>query len=543
MPKAIIYCRVSSDRQVREGHGLDGQESRCRKYAIEKGYQILAVFRDEGISGGVVERDGMQELLAFLNKHRDGNELVVVIDDIKRLARDVMGHFTLKKSIQAAGARLESPSHRFGEAPEEIFVESIMAATAELERNQNKQQVRNRMQARLEAGYWLFNAPAGYKFALVKGHGKMLVPKESECRYIREAFEGYASGRFETRADVQRFLQSHEFVADAKRSSSYIHGEFIHRLLTNEVYAGYISYPPWNVTRRKAQHRPIVDPRTFQKVQDRLRETANSKRHPDSSKDFPLRGFVLCSSCRKPYTASWCKGMTKAFAYYRCNSKGCSEYNRSVSAIKMHNEFEALLGSLKPRAAVMEYMKTRLSEFWTQQRLNVEMVCKERQRKLDAIDEQIQQFLGAVGKSRNATVLSKLEEEIDALEAKKLRLGDHIDRGRNHDFDRTLKLVFDFLQDPLIKWQNGQLSQKRMVMRLVFREALVYVRKVGFETPQLSQPIEVSCLPELDQLELVDPTGQLWNSWIELIQQWAELLGGSNIDHGREKGWRWSKLA
>ena len=47
MPKSVIYCRVSSDRQVKEGHGLDGQELRCRKYSDEHGYEVAAVFRDE----------------------------------------------------------------------------------------------------------------------------------------------------------------------------------------------------------------------------------------------------------------------------------------------------------------------------------------------------------------------------------------------------------------------------------------------------------------------------------------------------------------
>ena len=46
MPKSIIYCRVSSDRQVREGHGLDGQELRCRAFARERGYEVVGVFRD-----------------------------------------------------------------------------------------------------------------------------------------------------------------------------------------------------------------------------------------------------------------------------------------------------------------------------------------------------------------------------------------------------------------------------------------------------------------------------------------------------------------
>src|SRR5919201_129520 len=127
MPKAIIYCRVSSDRQVKEGHGLDGQELRCRQFAKVHGYEVAAVFRDEGVSGGLIDREGMQALLDFLDTHGRESEWVVLIDDIKRLARDLIGHFTLRKAIQSRGARLESPSHKFGTEPEEVFVESIMA--------------------------------------------------------------------------------------------------------------------------------------------------------------------------------------------------------------------------------------------------------------------------------------------------------------------------------------------------------------------------------------------------------------------------------
>ena len=31
---------MSSDRQVREGHGLQGQEQRCRAYAQARGYEV-----------------------------------------------------------------------------------------------------------------------------------------------------------------------------------------------------------------------------------------------------------------------------------------------------------------------------------------------------------------------------------------------------------------------------------------------------------------------------------------------------------------------
>ncbi len=37
LTKAVLYTRVSSKRQVEEGHGLESQATRCRDYAERKG--------------------------------------------------------------------------------------------------------------------------------------------------------------------------------------------------------------------------------------------------------------------------------------------------------------------------------------------------------------------------------------------------------------------------------------------------------------------------------------------------------------------------
>ena len=49
--KALIYCRVSSERQKTEGHGLDSQEQRCRLYCEQKGYEVEGQF--EAILHGI----------------------------------------------------------------------------------------------------------------------------------------------------------------------------------------------------------------------------------------------------------------------------------------------------------------------------------------------------------------------------------------------------------------------------------------------------------------------------------------------------------
>lgn len=86
-PKALVYCRVSSARQVREGHGLDSQETRCREYAARMDYEIVEVFHDQGVQGAIVDRPAMQAMLAFIRGHSRRDQLVVLIDDISRLAR------------------------------------------------------------------------------------------------------------------------------------------------------------------------------------------------------------------------------------------------------------------------------------------------------------------------------------------------------------------------------------------------------------------------------------------------------------------------
>ncbi len=507
MPKALIYCRVSSDRQVKEGHGLQGQEQRCRGYAEQLGYDVVKVFRDEGVSGGVIDREGMQKLLDYLDMHGHRDDHVVIIDDLKRLARDITGHFTLRRAITSRKAKLESPSHKFGEGAEDIFVESILAATAELERNQNKRQVRNRMQARLEAGYWTFYPPPGYTFAKVAGHGKIIVPKEPEATIIREAMEGFANGIYATQTDVKDFLQSKGFRHWGYGKMTYL--EQVKRLLTREVYAGYIFYPKWNVTHRKGHHQALISGETFQKIQDKLAEKQKMRARNNIRDDFPLRGFVCCEKCGNPFTASWSKGRKLHYPFYRCKTVGCEFQHKGIRAEKMHAEFEALLKKLKPRPNILKVVRAELLDQWNTRMLDVESVRKERKRKLDAIDKEIAGYLEAIKGCSNPTVIKKIEESIEALEAKRMRLGEKIEikNRKNYDFESALNRVLEFLQYPFAMWQQGDLAQKRLVLRLVFEKELTYDKETAFGTASFSLPINICCIPELDEMEVVEMPG------------------------------------
>ena len=153
--KAVIYCRVSSEKQVKDGNGLDSQEHRCREHASSLGLEVEEVFRDEGISGGLFDRPAMHALIKYLDVNWQ-TKYVVIFDDLKRFARDVKVHLKLKSEFLGRDAKLQCLNYNFDDSAEGEFVETIFAAQNELERKQNRRQVCQKMKARIERGYWCF---------------------------------------------------------------------------------------------------------------------------------------------------------------------------------------------------------------------------------------------------------------------------------------------------------------------------------------------------------------------------------------------------
>lgn len=259
--KALIYCRVSSKGQELDGHVLESQETRCREYAKLKGYEVEAVFPDT-ISGGgnFMKRPGMVALLSYLDAQPE-QPYIVIFDDLKRFARDTRFHLDLRDAFRNRGAFIECLNFKFDDTPEGQFIETIMAAQGALECQQNGRQVAQKMKARMQNGYWIHNAPAGYKFITVKGRGKMLAFDEPLASIVTEAFEGYASGRFESQVEIMRFFGSQPDFP--RNSKGKIAQERVSYTLRNPIYTGHICSKAYGIDWLKSHHKPLISLETF----------------------------------------------------------------------------------------------------------------------------------------------------------------------------------------------------------------------------------------------------------------------------------------
>ena len=149
---ALIYCRVSSERQRTEGHGLDSQEQRCREYATSNGYHISRVFKDSFSGGGdFMNRPAMRDMIEYIDRKNHIN-FVVIFDDLKRFARDTEFHLKLRTLLNSKDVLPKCLNYNFDDSPEGKFVETVLAGGAELEREQNKRQVVQKQTAKQETG-------------------------------------------------------------------------------------------------------------------------------------------------------------------------------------------------------------------------------------------------------------------------------------------------------------------------------------------------------------------------------------------------------
>lgn len=265
--RAVLYCRVSSAKQKTNGQGLDSQEYRCRQHAADRDYEVAAVFPDDVSGGDFMNRSGMAALLSYLDAFPD-ERFVVIFDDLKRFARDRDFHFRLKEAFASRKAKLECLNYQFDDTPEGEFVETVFAAQNQLERQQNRRQVIQKMQARAERGYYMFYPPIGFRYEKDKGGGKILTHDEPNASIVREGFEGLASGRFQSATEVKVFFDQH--ASTKRKSKKGIALNTVFEVLRNPLYAGYLTVERWGIHMQKAAHESIVSFSVWKKVQERL---------------------------------------------------------------------------------------------------------------------------------------------------------------------------------------------------------------------------------------------------------------------------------
>lgn len=487
---AIIYVRVSSERQAREGHGLDSQEQRCREYAKQKGYQVVAVFQDSfSGAGDFWQRPGMTAVLRYLDENAHTN-YVVIFDDLKRFARDTAFHLKLRQEFDARCAKVECLNFTFEDTPEGNFIETVLAAQGELERKQNRRQVMQKMRARLEKGYWTFGPILGFTSRKDPRHGKLLVPLSEMKGHIAAAIEGYASGRFVTVAEMCRFLNK-----SGMKKSAISHDRAQKMLQDAWIYAGWMAYAPWDISPRPGHHEAIIAPETAKRAIEKLEGKMTTRQRVDEHPDFPARGYAKCADCGRAMTASWTTKPKKNYrlGLYRCTNKQCFRHNKSTRADRLDEGMNVLLRSLEPKPEAKALLRAVFERKWANRTEEVRKTKELLSRRLCDVTSEKEQLLERIGKVTSDAVAKAMEEKIEKLIHEEEELKPKVAKieEKLNDFGTAFEAVVGFIESPYYTWENGDLKQKRLLLRAVFPVGLPYHHENGFGTAELCCVLKV----------------------------------------------------
>lgn len=481
---AVIYCRVSSRAQELDGNGLQSQETRCRQYAEAKGYRIGAVFPDTVSGGGdFMKRPGMKALLSFLDA-QPHESFVVIFDDLKRYSRDVEFHLKLRREMDARNATRECLNFNFSDSPEGTFNEIVIAASGQLEREQNRRQVIQKRKARMQKGYWVDRPPIGYRYETSRAHGKILVPNPPFDDIIRQAFEGYASGRFQTQAEIKRFFEADPRFP--KVNGGYVRQQRVTDILTHPIYAGYICCERYSIAWQEGQHTPLVSLKTFDAVQKRRASNAKAPRRANIGDAFILRGMVVCDSCSVPLRSSFSKGRSKQYAYYLCQTKTCDHYGKSIKRDQIENEVGDLIKELQPTKGLIATARAMFKDFWDARTEQAEEQRKSAKSQLRALDKQKDGLLNRLVDATDSAVVRAYEEKLGAISREQARLREQKDQTAAMEacFEEKLEPALTFLANPWKLWESGSIHARRLVLKLAFADRIVYHRNKGPRTTQ-----------------------------------------------------------
>ena len=300
--QAVLYARVSSRDQEREGFSIPAQQKVLREYAQEHHLVVIREFVDVE-TAKQAGRSGFGEMLACLKS--DPCCRTVLVEKTDRLYRNVKDWITvddldIEVHFVKEGAIISKASRS-----SDKFLHGIKVLMAKNFIDNLSEEVKKGLREKAAQGHWPTVAPIGYlnnpvthRIDVDRLRGPLVV----------RVFELYASGMHSlsviTRLAFEIGLRHPR--ADRRMTKSEIH-----RMLQRLVYTGDFM---WLGTRYHGSHEPLITDETFEQAQAVLQGKSKG-RCRYAKQQHPFMGLLTCARCGCSMTAERKKGK---YVYYRC---------------------------------------------------------------------------------------------------------------------------------------------------------------------------------------------------------------------------------
>jgi len=341
---AAIYGRVSSAKQ-KEEQTIGSQITALKEYAAKQGYSVPPewIFKDEGYSGAMLQRPGLEEMRDLAAEGQITNILIYSPD---RLSRKYAYQVLLIEEFSRYGVEVVFIKSPQATTPEEHLLVQFQGMFAEYERAQIAERCRRGKKHRAKTGSVnvLSNAPYGYRYVKKnESAGAYYEVMEQEAKSVQKTFRLFTK-ELKSIGEITRILTSE--CIPTRFGKKVWERSTVWAMLRNPAYKGTACYGKTKkadrqkVTRKLrqrggfsprnscSQERPkeewieipvpaLIEESTFQLAQERLEKNKQfSKRR--TIEPTLLQGLLVCSECGYTVYRTSTRTSKRKIYYYRC---------------------------------------------------------------------------------------------------------------------------------------------------------------------------------------------------------------------------------
>jgi site-specific DNA recombinase len=484
LKKAAIYCRVSTYNQGQGDYSsLDTQKDLLEKYAQTKNWEIFNVYIDTK-TGTTIDRPALTDLLEDARSQKFNIVLATKLDRISRSMKDFyeINELLVNNDIDLVLATQNiDTSSSMGR-----FNRNMLMAFAEFERDLIAERTREKLYSQAQKGFWGGgNVPLGYD---VKD--KKLVVNQKEAELVKRIFGYYletpSSAKIATRLNREGYTAKERISPKGiKRGGGIFTKDTVKRMLRNKIYIGMITYKNEQF---KGDHEPIVDELLFNKVQQKIDESAVDPKTTYEESPLTLLGIISCGHCGNQLTTSaTTKAKTgKKYYYYKCSHAFHATKEQCPSRDLKAEEIELFMKKLvshiaaddKFFQAVVKQMQENSSDDLTDMKNSRSSLAAN----LGRVKQELKTLSNRMAKDQRLMISDTLINDLGELETSKSNLEKEISKTDREIEQIEQQRISKSELQKVFKSYNEMYDRipipiKRRVNHLIFKDIKSYLKR------------------------------------------------------------------
>ena len=328
--RAAIYCRLSKDDDLDgESASIANQRDMLEKYCEKQGWEVVAVYQDDGYTGLNMERPDLKRMIKAIERRQVN---LVITKDLSRLGRNYLQTgYLIEDFFPRNGVRYIAMNDGIDTLRENNDIAPFKNILNEMYSKDISKKVHSSYLLKAQKGEFTgCVAPFGYrKDPEDKNH--LLVDEETAPivrQIFRWALEGHGPNFIRRRLEEQKvpcptWWNRERGIRNVRtkwEKQDPVNGRYmwdfsvIKDILMNPVYAGAIAsqkkdyrFKIGTIGEKKPQdwivveqrHEPLIDRKSFAIVQDKLKSRQRPRQNGETSL---FAGLIKCGECGKSLT-------------------------------------------------------------------------------------------------------------------------------------------------------------------------------------------------------------------------------------------------